>query len=65
MPVKPVTTWGKRSAKVPEDQISNCTIHASALKRLVLDTVVEVRGEFALYRPGDVVKQVHGVRFHR
>lgn len=47
------------------DQVSSFALDVRMLHFSVADTVVETRGAFPLYRPGDVVKVLKGAVFHR
>lgn len=47
------------------DQVSSFSLDVRALHFTVMDTVVETRGSFPIYRPGDVVKALKGAVFHR
>lgn len=65
MPVKPVTQWGKKTAKREDQQISNFAVDVKVLHYAVNDTVVETRGAFPVYRPGDIGRMLHGAVFQR
>lgn len=65
MGVKPIVHWGKKTAKLPAEQISNCVVDTMAFRCIVMDTVLEMKGFHVTYRPGDVLRSITGGQFHR
>lgn len=56
---------GTRIATDPAHQVSSFAVDPKALHFAVHDTVVETRGDFPIYRPGDIWKMLQGTVFQR
>jgi len=66
VPCKPTKQLKKTiSATAEADQISTFVVDATALRHAVHDTVIETRGGFKDYRPGDIWKMLKGTVFQR
>lgn len=49
----------------PAQQVSSFAVDPKALHFVVNDTVVETRGQFTDYRPGDIWRMLQGTVFQK
>lgn len=65
MPIKPVHSWSPVKKRDPDGGISSHYVTPGEARHIVADAVVETRGDFPVYRPGDIWRMLHGAVFQR
>lgn len=63
--MKPVHSWQPAKKQDPDGGISSHSVDIGEMRHLVAETVVQTRGDFPIYRPGDIWRMLQGTVFHR